>query len=424
MAHLDVDAAVGRGAARPHFRVDGAAHHVARRAFDVRIVIAHETRHGAVEEIAARAAQAFLQHRAGHARVGAGEQAGRVELHHLHVAQRQAEPQRHGDAVHALVARRRVVAIHRRAAAGREQHRVGRDEVQRAAADVGEQHAGERAAVARGDEGERAMLLQPGDAGACPHLLHQAVDDLDAGEVALVDGAVEGLAGERLATCRAAVEVAVEEAADLVLEARAPARPRASTWRPGELTWWGSHLPPSMVSMKCRSIEGRPCGARRCSRPGPCGCIRICRAIPWWRRRRRGRGRRGAHAAPRTARRRRSRGSGCRWSNARSSWDGISTAFPAQILSAKRRPDRARNPSDAGNQPGNSGAARSAEPGIHNPGSTRASPGQWSWILVPAEPVIGPAEARPVSQRNDAAESTRRYPGREFPRHRQSLAAQ
>jgi len=36
--------------------------------------------------MAAGAAQAFFQHRAGHARVGAGEKSGRMELHHLHVA--------------------------------------------------------------------------------------------------------------------------------------------------------------------------------------------------------------------------------------------------------------------------------------------------------------------------------------------------
>src|SRR5260221_11346380 len=50
-----------------------------------------------------------------------------------------------------------------------------------------------------------------------PYLLGQAVDDLDAGEVALVDRAVEALPGERLLV-DAAVRVAVEEAAELVLE--------------------------------------------------------------------------------------------------------------------------------------------------------------------------------------------------------------
>ena len=54
-----------------------------------------------------------------------GEHACRVELHHLHVAQRQAEAQRHGEAVHALVARGRVIAVHGRPAAGGEQHGLG-----------------------------------------------------------------------------------------------------------------------------------------------------------------------------------------------------------------------------------------------------------------------------------------------------------
>ena len=183
--------------------------------------------------MAAGAAQAFLQHGAGHAGVGAGEEAGRVELHHLHVAQRQPGAQRHGDAVHALVAGGRVVAVHGGAAAGGEQHRAGADEAQRAGADVGHQHAGDRGAVGGGDERERAMLLQAPDRRARPHLLHQPVDDLDAGEVALVHGAVEGLAGERLAV-QAAVGIAVEEAADLVLELAHPLD-RAGHQRPGEL---------------------------------------------------------------------------------------------------------------------------------------------------------------------------------------------
>ena len=228
--------------------------------------------------MAAGAAQAFLQHGAGHAGVRAGEEAGRMELHHLHVAQRQAGAQRHGDAVHALVAGGRVVAVHGGAAAGREQHGAGADEAQRAGADVGHQHAGDRGAVGGGDERERAMLLEPADRRARPHLLHQPVDDLDAGEVALVDGAVEGLAGERLAV-QAAVGIAVEEAADLVFKLAHPLD-RAGHQRPGEL----------LVRQPFAALDGvhemaldrsRPCAARRCSRPGPCGCSRICRAAPW-----------------------------------------------------------------------------------------------------------------------------------------------
>ena len=58
------------------------------------------------------------------------------------------------------------------------------------------------------------MLLQAADRPG-PDLLHQPIDDLDAGEIALVYGAVKALAGERLAVQRA-IRIAVEEAADLV----------------------------------------------------------------------------------------------------------------------------------------------------------------------------------------------------------------
>jgi hypothetical protein len=66
-----------------------------------------------------------------------------------------------------------------------------------------------------------------------PRLLGQAVDDLDAGEVALVDGAVEGLSRESLLVDRA-VRVAVEEAAPAILELT-DALLRDGHERPGEV---------------------------------------------------------------------------------------------------------------------------------------------------------------------------------------------
>jgi hypothetical protein len=67
----------------------------------------------------------------------------------------------------------------------------------------------------------------------CTHLLHQPVDDLDAGQIALVDGAIEALPGESLLVQRAA-GIAVEEAADLVLEL-ADALHRARAEPPGQV---------------------------------------------------------------------------------------------------------------------------------------------------------------------------------------------
>ena len=114
-----------------------------------------------------------------------------------------------------------------------EQHGLRLDETKRAGADIDEQHAGDRRAILGRNERDRAMLLQAADAGPRPDLLHQPADDLDPGEIAFVDGAVEGLAGERLAVQRA-VGVAVEEAADLVFEL-GDALDRLGHERPGEL---------------------------------------------------------------------------------------------------------------------------------------------------------------------------------------------
>ena len=65
-----------------------------------------------------------------------------MELHHLDVAQRQAGAQRHGEAVAGFVAGRRVIAVHGRAAAGRQQRRARAHEQRLARAHVEHQHAG------------------------------------------------------------------------------------------------------------------------------------------------------------------------------------------------------------------------------------------------------------------------------------------
>ena len=128
--------------------------------------------------------------------------------------------QRHGQAVAGLVARGRVVAVHRRAGPGGQQHGLGLNEPVGARAHVDEQHAGNARAVGRGDQLDGAVLLELLDIHA-PDLLHEPVDDLDAGQVGLVDGAVEALARECLGVQRA-IGIAVEEAADLVLELAYP----------------------------------------------------------------------------------------------------------------------------------------------------------------------------------------------------------
>ena len=66
-----------------------------------------------------------------------------------------------------------------------------------------------------------------------PDLFGEAVDDLDAGEIALVHGAVERLPRERLLV-DGAVRVAIEEAAEFVLEFADAAR-RGLDQLPGEL---------------------------------------------------------------------------------------------------------------------------------------------------------------------------------------------
>jgi hypothetical protein len=78
------------------------------------------------------------------------------------------------------------------------------------------ENSGNRLFILRFYQFNRAMLLQAFDV-ARPDLLGEPVDDLDAGEIALVHGAIETLPGEGLLVHRA-IRIAVEEAAQLVLE--------------------------------------------------------------------------------------------------------------------------------------------------------------------------------------------------------------
>ena len=231
MRHAEPDAAVGRRAPGAHLAEDCARHDVARRALPARIVTVHEAIAVAVQQITARAAQSFLEHRAGHSRVRAGEQARGMELHHLHVAQRQA--------ARSAIARPSQLlspdGVWNRYIVGpppvARSDRLRLHEERLAGANVDHQHAGERT-VARRDEVDCAMLLEA-PYPARPHLLGETAHDLDAGQVALVHGAVERLSGERLLV-DGAVGIAIEKASELVFEL-VNALDRAADERPREI---------------------------------------------------------------------------------------------------------------------------------------------------------------------------------------------
>ena len=109
-----------------------------------------------------------------------------------------------------------MVLVHGRAAAGADQDGTRLDEQELARPHVDHQDAGDGGAVGRRHQFDGAVVLQALHAPG-PDLLGQPVDDLDAGEVALVHGAVEGLPGEGLLV-DGAVRVAVEVAPQFVLQ--------------------------------------------------------------------------------------------------------------------------------------------------------------------------------------------------------------
>ena len=216
MRHFNMNAALRGHIALAHLVIDGAADDISGGAFAAIIMGEHEALAGPVQQYAAGPAQPFFQNRAGHAGVVAGQQPCRVELHHLHIAKRQPGPERHCQPVHRLVTGRRVVAIHGRPAAGCHQHRLGTHQPEGAAAHINHQDAGKTITLTPWNQRDGAVFLQLLDLAA-KHLFHQPVDDLDTRQIALMDGAVGGLAGKGLLVKRA-VGVAVKETANFVFQ--------------------------------------------------------------------------------------------------------------------------------------------------------------------------------------------------------------
>ena len=199
-----------------HLGIYAAADHIAGGAFALSVVVEHEPLARMADQMAAGTAQPFLQHGSGHSGVITRQQARGVKLHHFHVAQRKARAQGHGQPVHRLVAGRRVILIHGWATAGGHQHGFGAHEPKPARAHIDHQNARQGRSVACRNQTYGAMFLQSFD-GARQHLFHQAVDDFDTGQVALVNGPVRGLAGKGLVV-QCAVGVAVEKTADFVFQ--------------------------------------------------------------------------------------------------------------------------------------------------------------------------------------------------------------
>jgi hypothetical protein len=96
-----------------------------------------------------------------------------------------------------LVAGGRMISIHGWPTAGGQQYCFCANQTENAATHVDQQHTGKCVAVFGRDEGKRAVLFHPFKRKG-EHLFHKAVDDLNTGEVALVDGTVERLSGKCL----------------------------------------------------------------------------------------------------------------------------------------------------------------------------------------------------------------------------------
>jgi hypothetical protein len=155
-----------------------------------------------------------------------------MELHHFHIHQTRPGSEGHGQAVGGLLGRGRHDLVHCRAGSGREQRGFGAHHQKGPPTHIDAEGSRHTVAVGSVQELDAAMILQVRDL-VTEHLLHQPRHDLDAGEVATMHGAVEGLPGEGFLMDRP-IGVAIEETPQAIFQ---PANAVGGGFdqRPGEL---------------------------------------------------------------------------------------------------------------------------------------------------------------------------------------------
>ena len=154
MIEVQVDVVLVLADAAAFADLDGhrARDHVARgEVLGRRRIALHEALAFGIDEIAAFAARAFGDQAAG------AVDAGRMELHELHVLQRQAGAQHHGVAVAGAGMRRGAGEIGAAIAAGREDRHLRAEAVDRAVVELERDHAAAAALVVH-DQVDREIL--------------------------------------------------------------------------------------------------------------------------------------------------------------------------------------------------------------------------------------------------------------------------
>ena len=216
MGGVDQHRAVFRSSPRRDFRKRGARDPVAGRTFQsFRIVALHVTFAPAVEQMGPGAAQALLEQSAVKPRAGDDEARG-MKLDHFHIHQMRARAIRHRDSIRRFFLRAGGPLVHERACAGGENHRLAFCGDELPGLNI-EQHGAQHApAIGGREQFQAARVLQTGNS-AGKNVVAQSRHDLDAGQVADVDGAVERLPRKGFLV-DAAIRRPIEHAADLVLQ--------------------------------------------------------------------------------------------------------------------------------------------------------------------------------------------------------------
>src|SRR6185437_8503195 len=182
-----------------------------------------------VEQVRACASQALLQHRPGQPG-RSSEEAGRVELEHLHVAHFETGAITHCNAVAGFLSRRCSNAIHRRGPASSNDDDPGANDDEPARTHVEPRDTGELTGIVE-NQVESTDVLEFARTEA-EHLITEAAHDLDTRKVATVHRAVEALACKGFLV-DPTIFTPIEEAPDTSLELVNYAW-RIADQRPGE----------------------------------------------------------------------------------------------------------------------------------------------------------------------------------------------
>src|ERR1041385_966690 len=197
MGDVDPNRSVLAASPRRNFHETGSGYAIPSRALlAFGIVAFHITFAQPIKQMRPGSAQAFLEQSSVESRTR-HYQSRRMELDHFHIHEVRSRPVGHRDAVHRLFLRARRALIHEGTGASRQDNGLALYRQKLARLNVQQHAADDSRAVARSKQLDSTRVFKTPNATR-EHLVAQARHDLDASQIAHVNGSVKTLSREEI----------------------------------------------------------------------------------------------------------------------------------------------------------------------------------------------------------------------------------